>query len=117
LELGEINADDLLQKIKTDILKVNGDFRQEEIIKIWEQTRCRTLGVRQRDASPTPSVGQEEWSRLVKFQVAKMRLSVSSGFYVRQFALDFGNVFGLPALTLSIVREKVGEWGIEECIL
>jgi tRNA pseudouridine(55) synthase len=86
LEIKEISPSDLLNRIKTNIAKVQGDFRQEEILKIWES--------------------QLKDSECI-FQVLKIRLSVSSGFYVRQFAEDFGAKFGVPALALSILRERV----------
>lgn len=96
LEMLEINSNDLLQKIKTDISGVSGDFRQDEIVKVWEETLS--------DISST-------------FQMAKIRLNVTSGFYVRQFAEDLGEKLGLPAIAFSIVREQVGEWGISDCRL
>jgi tRNA pseudouridine55 synthase len=96
LDVTEISAKNVLKKVTEDISKVVGDFRQEEIIKIWQE-----------NLKDEPHV----------FQIAKMRLEVSSGFYVRQFAEDLGEKVGLPALAFSIVREQVGEWRIDSCLL
>ncbi len=96
-EVREISSHDLLKKIQEDIARVKGDFRQEEIVKLWEKNIPRDVSQ--------------------KFCVVKIRLVVSSGFYVRQFAEDLGESIGVPALALSIIREKVGEYGIHSCEL
>lgn len=95
IEVKEITASDLLIRVQADIAKVSGDFRQQEILETWQEKLNDSTDI---------------------FSVATIRLHVSSGFYVRQFAHDFGNNFGVPALALSILREQVGERGLQDCI-
>ena len=82
---------ELLSKIKEDIGKVKGDFRQEEILHIWEKELK----------------GKEE-----KYPVVKLRISCGSGAYMRSIANDIGEKLGTGALALKIIRTKVGEYGI-----
>ena len=82
----------LLSKIKDDIGKVKGDFRQEEILEIWEKELK----------------GKEE----EKYPVVKLRITCGSGAYMRSIANDIGEKLGVPTLALKIVRTKVGEHGI-----
>ncbi|MDQ5883319.1 MAG: tRNA pseudouridine55 synthase [Patescibacteria group bacterium] len=79
----EINGSDLLEEIKRRINLVKGDFRQEEIIKKWEEV----LNDR----------GEEV------FSIAKARMVCSSGTYVRSLV----NGLPYPATTFSIKRTKV----------
>ena len=88
----EISGKDLLEEIKEKISKVKGDFRQEEILKIWEKEMK----------------GKEE----EKYFVIKLRISCGSGAYMRSIANDIGEKLGTHALALKIVRTKVGEYGI-----
>jgi tRNA pseudouridine55 synthase len=88
----EILGKFLLEKIKEDIAKVNGDFRQEEILKIWESELKKK---------------EEE-----KYFVIKLRISCGSGAYMRSIANDIGVTLGIPALALKIIRTKIGEYRI-----
>lgn len=72
--------------------KVQGDFRQEEILRIWAQK-----------LSPA---GKRE------FPCARIAVSCSSGTYVRSIANRLGEMLGVPALALHILRTKVGEHSI-----
>jgi len=85
-----ISGDNLLEKIKNDISKVKGDFRQSEIIEIWEKTLQDK---------------KEE-----KYKIIKLRISCGGGVYVRGIANSIGEKVGIPALALRIVRIKVGEY-------
>lgn len=79
----EISGADLLKEIEKRIKLVNGDFRQGEIIKKWQENLN----------------GREE----EVFIMAKARVKCSSGFYVRAFV----NNLPLPATTFSIKRTRV----------
>ncbi len=46
----------------------------------------------------------------------KFRINVTSGFYVRTFAQDFGKFIGLPAYLYKLHREQIGEFSIEEAV-
>lgn len=82
----------LLKKIKNDISLVKGDFRQEEIIKLWETN--------------LENKNDEE------FQTIKIKVRCGSGVYVRVLAYDIGKALGTPSLALDINRTKVGEYTV-----
>lgn len=85
-----IKGDNLLADIKEKISHVKGDFRQKEIIAIWEKELKNK---------------KEE-----KYFTIKLRISCGSGVYVRGLAHEIGEKLGIPALALKIVRTKVGEY-------
>lgn len=79
----------LLKYIEDKIGKVNGDFRQLEIL--------------------------ENWAKLLKnegnYYVMNITLNVSSGTYIRAIADDFGGEYG-GGLLMSLKRTRVGKFGI-----
>jgi tRNA U55 pseudouridine synthase TruB len=90
IENSEILGKDLFGEIKEKISKVKGDFRQEEILNIWEDELKEK---------------EEE-----KYPIIKLKISCGSGAYMRSIANDIGEKLGIPALALKIVRTKVGEY-------
>lgn len=99
-EMRNIKADELLGNIKTRISKVKGDFRQEEILKLW---------------------GENLQDSKESFQIIKFIIFCSSGTYMRSFAHSLGRILGISALAFSIKRTKVDEFEcnkrpkIEQC--
>jgi len=101
LKLGNIKDIDgkkLLDNIEKRISKVNGDFRQDEILKTWRK-ELRALGK------------HEE-----KFYIGSFKIKCSSGTYVRGIANSLGENMGIPALAYSIKRTKVGKYKIPSCV-
>jgi len=92
IDEGEIDGYTFHQKIKNEIGKVKGDFRQDKILKIWDDILKSK---------------KEE-----KYKVIKLRIVCGSGVYVRSIANEIGVVLGVPSLALSIKRTKVGEYKI-----
>ena len=90
-----ISKDELLKNIKEKILKVSGDFRQEEILDKWRKIL-------------TTSPEKE-------FAIDKISIKVSSGFYVRQFVSDLASEFSTSAITFHIKRTKVGDYDVSDC--
>ncbi|MFA7000179.1 MAG: hypothetical protein WC241_03640 [Candidatus Paceibacterota bacterium] len=90
IDNSEISGKSLLEEIKKKISKVKGDFRQEEILKIWEKELKNK---------------EEE-----KYPVTKLKISCGSGAYMRSIANDIGQKLGVGALALKIVRTKVGDY-------
>lgn len=86
----------LLSYIEDGIAKVNGDFRQEEILRIWH-----------RHLSPKGDRA---------YPCATVRVSCSSGTYVRSIANRLGEHLEVPALALHILRTKVGEFDIKKAL-
>lgn len=86
----------LLSYIESNIAKVNGDFRQEEILRLWRRN-LKAGGERQ-------------------FPCATIKISCSSGTYARSIANGLGKHLGVPALALHILRTKVGDFDIEKAL-
>ncbi len=87
-----VAGSDLGAEIKEKIYSVSGDFRQEEVLKKWEEVLR----------------GKES----LQFCIDTLSLSVSSGFYVRQFIKDLGKRVGIPTTTFHIKRTRVGDFHI-----
>jgi len=85
LENQSILGTDLINYLKTTISKINGDFRQEEIIKSWEN----------------------EVDKSKKYQVIKIKCKVSSGTYIRSLVNELSNELGVPCCLLKLNRKKV----------
>lgn len=85
--LGEV-AGESIERIK----KVKGDFRQEDIISLWEK-----IGKDQKDE---------------EVLIIKIKVACESGAYMRVLAEKIGKLLGYPALALSIKRTKVGEHSV-----
>lgn len=87
LESLEIDSKDLLESIYADIKKVNGDFRQGESIESWKKV-------------------VDSFSEMTTMY--EISMSVSSGFYIRQWVSDFGHFLSTGAVTFRIVRDTIG---------
>jgi tRNA pseudouridine(55) synthase len=90
ISMDTISSDELHKKIISDIAKVSGDFRQEEILHLWNETL--------------------EDERGTVFQTVKLKIKCSSGTYVRSIADDLGKALKIPSLALDIVRTKIGNY-------
>ena len=90
-KLRKISSKTLLNNIEKRIAKINGDFRQKEILKIWK-----------RELNPVSSKKG--------FYVGSFSARVSSGTYIRTISHDLGNHLGIPALAFTIKRTKVGKF-------
>ena len=87
----EINNEKLLKNIEKRIKKVRGDFRQDEVLKIWKKELKLQKG---------------------KFYIANLKVKCSSGTYVRGIANSLGNILDIGALAFSIKRTKLGKYVI-----
>ena|SRR3989344_1022013 len=92
----KVDEHTLLHYIEESVEKVEGDFRQEEIMRLWKR-RLKSEGTRE-------------------FPCATLQISCSSGTYARSIAHGLGGELGVPALALHILRSKVGEYGIERSL-
>ncbi len=90
LKLRKISSKTLLNNIEKRISKVHGDFRQKEILKIWQTCVRKDLAQ--------------------SYFVGSFSARVSSGTYVRTLSNDLGERVGIPALAYSIKRTKVGKF-------
>lgn len=90
LKLRKITGRKLLQDIKGRIGKVEGDFRQKEILNIWHRYLT----------------GKESG----KFFIGRFHVKCGSGMYVRRLSQDLGDKMGMPALAYKIKRTKIGKF-------
>lgn len=79
----------LLQNIEKRVKKVSGDFRQKEIIKIWQKNLE---------------------NKNETFFISSFKIKCSSGTYVRSIANSLGEMINTPSLAFSIKRTKIGKW-------
>jgi len=92
LKLRSISNKNLLVNIKKRINKVNGDFRQKEILKVWENN----LSMKEKR----------------NFFIASLKIKCGSGTYVRGIANSLGEKMNIPALAFSIKRIKIGKYAL-----
>ncbi len=92
----KVNESTLLSFILGGVEKVQGDFRQEEITTLWK-----------RNLNP---------KNARSFPCATIKVSCSSGTYVRSIAHGLGRELGVPALALHILRTKVGEYDVAKSL-
>ncbi|HVZ76324.1 MAG TPA: hypothetical protein VG934_03610 [Candidatus Paceibacterota bacterium] len=92
----KVSEPELLSYIEEGVGKVQGDFRQEEIMRLWKQ-HLKAKGKRE-------------------FPAATVRVSCSSGTYMRSIAHAIGKELGVPALALHILRTQVGDYRVEDSL-
>lgn len=85
---------DLLNEVKAKIKSVVGDFRQKEILNKWVEILVNNL--------------EKE------FIIDQVLMTVSSGFYVRQFVSDFANTFDAKAIAFHIKRNHIGDFHVDD---
>jgi tRNA pseudouridine(55) synthase len=90
----QIEKEELLENILERIGKVSGDFRQTEIINDWKNIFSKT--------------------KQTNFIIDKIIISVSSGFYVRQFVSDLAKKLNTSGVTFSIKRTIVGDYELRD---
>jgi tRNA pseudouridine55 synthase len=88
------------RRLRTTIMKnvrrVGGDFRQEAILKRWDQALKEHPNER--------------------FCVARIRMTCSKGTYVRSIAHHIGISIGILSMALRILRTKTGKITLSDCI-
>ncbi len=91
----KINSKELKEIIFRKLKQVKGDFRQEEIIKKWEE-----LGIEQKE----------------EYITIKLRIVSETGFYVRGLANEIGQRVGSGAVLMSLKRTRVGDYDLKKTI-
>ena len=91
IKMRKISKEKLLINIEKRIGEINGDFRQKEILKIWQKNLLN---------KKTSSV----------FHIACFKIHCSSGTYVRSIANNLGEKMGVSSLAFSIKRTKIGQF-------
>ena len=83
-----VGGEELLRTIEERIGLVFGNFRQEEILRDWK----KNIAMNQ------------------TYPIVKIRVSCSSGTYMRSLAHDLGKRLECGAIAYDIYRTKVGEF-------
>jgi tRNA pseudouridine55 synthase len=94
-KIRKISSKKLLQNIERRIIKVKGDFRQDEILKIWRK-----------NLSQAQSLGKNKGY----FYIVSFKINCGSGTYVRVIADSLGKSLKIPSLAFLIRRTKVGKY-------
>lgn len=102
-----ISADKVLKSAQQKINKVSGDFRQKEILKLWEKRL--NPGFRIADA-----LVRNDSSQI--FKILNLEISCASGTYIRSIAHQLGIQLNCPALLYHLTRQKVGRYNITSSI-
>lgn len=82
--------EDVVTRALETIHKVEGDFRQEEVVEGWRQF-----------------LGEKKGKQCV---IATLEATVTTGVYIRTLATLIGKELGIPALAYGIDRIKAGEY-------
>ena len=96
LAISQISASKLYENISKQINSVEGDFRQKEIQKSWEDFFARNT--------------------IETFTTARFVINCSSGTYVRSLVNEMGLTLDTGAIALEIVRTKVGNYSLNKSI-
>lgn len=92
----EVSAGVLQKNIKQQIKSVQGDFRQEEIEKRWNKFF--------------------RGNKNETFITVRFEIQCSSGTYVRGLVHELGNYLGTGAVTLEILRTRVGDFELDKIL-
>lgn len=98
LGIREISRDELLAQVEQRIKKVEGDFRQSEILSVWYSAIYNIQDT------------------TYKFSIASFRISCSSGTYIRRIASDMGKILGAGAIAWKIKRTKIGDYKLPDSL-
>jgi len=83
LNTKKIYFNDIKNDLINTILKVKGNFRQDSIIKQWNNYKNKEI------------------------YISSFECNVSSGFYIRQLVKDIGNLSNYYGMTLNIYRKDI----------
>lgn len=98
LEIGMMQLNKLQQHIKETIYLVQGDFRQESIMKRWD------------------AFFSHSQNKKLSLPTAKFRIRCSSGTYIRELVHQLGEEMGCGAVALDILRTTVGDYSLKEAL-
>ncbi|MBI2443126.1 MAG: hypothetical protein HYV40_04445 [Candidatus Levybacteria bacterium] len=91
-----ISMKSLFSQITSQIEKLYGDFRQDDILSSW-----KTLAKEHQSA---------------EFSVVTFEISCSSGTYVRAITNEMGDFLKTGAVTDSITRTRIGNFSIDDAL-
>lgn len=89
-----VDSNQLLKDIQSKLKLVEGNFRQDRIADQWQK--------------------QLDYSR--QLQSLDLVLSVGSGTYIRQLAVDWAQVLGITAFVWKLKRTQVGDYHLADSL-
>ncbi len=92
------SSKELFGRLLMDISRVNGNFRQNEILTLWREALLADKKIKE------------------KRFLGRFFARVSSGTYIRSIVNDIGASLGVGATTFSIKRTRVGDFKIEDSL-
>ncbi len=95
LDIYSVDSSKIIEKIINDIKKVKGDFRQDEIISLWNMYVSFLLE-----------------NKIEQITMIEVEISCSSGTYMRNLAHIISHEMGIPTLAYCITRTAVGEFAL-----
>jgi tRNA pseudouridine55 synthase len=95
LELRKYDSKELLKNIDKRVGKVNGDFKQEKIIKKWKKLLS---------------------GNVQNFTALKFVVECGSGTYIRSLADDLGKHLGTGSLLYNLKRLSVGRYKLSDSL-
>lgn len=95
--MGEITLLKLEEKINREIALIHGDFRQNSILKRWEEFFAK-------------------YDRSEKLKTVKFNVTCSSGTYVRELVHQLGKEIGCGAVTIDILRTTIGDYSLKKSL-
>ena len=99
-------SSEILSECKTRVESVDGDFRQVWINEGWGEFLSEDSKNEVQDIDKSDS-GSKNKNKEKKFVFADMRVTVSSGTYIRILCEDIGKKLKTPALAYRIIREEI----------
>ena len=124
LSLDKISGKNLMKKIEQKINLTKGDFRQKEILNQWQKMlpkscwSIKTVTFQTAKIKGKPFVlaslkrnEKETLSR--RFSLAKIKISCSSGTYIRSIAHHLGQELKTGGILLNLKRTRVGNFDIK----
>lgn len=90
------NTSDLQEYILSALAEVTGDFRQQEIIALWQDFFAK--------------------NQKSQFVVSRLTMTCSSGTYVRSLIDQLGSDLGCGAVVLKLIRTKIGAHSLEDAV-
>lgn len=94
ISLDEVSRETILDDVVGRVKKIEGDFRQDEIVKRWKNL----MG-----------------SAQALFQIAKVYVEISKGLYVRSLSQDIAKKLGTVGFVYKLARISNGKYSKKEC--
>ncbi len=107
LNLSLISNNNLLNNVVQRIQKINGDFRQEEILHEWDK-----VSIKKKSKNTKEKIKNSKSDVDKEYPILKIKVKCGSGSYMRTLAELIGERLKVPALAYSIKRLSIGDYRV-----